>query len=198
MFPGTAERCLSATIKATSIRCWLRCSFRVRRTSSRESLFSHRLFGGLIASLNAFPVRRGRRTWPRSSRPCGSCDGKIVIIFPEGTRTSDGRIGFLLPGAGAIAKKARVPLVPTLIDGMVQTWPRGRMLPGAADVIVEYDKPLMPEEYAGWPTQRLMAELRDRLVAMQCRWHTPPAPPAARMVGCVEVMARAALARARG
>ncbi len=55
--------------------------------------------------------------------------GEMVLIFPEGTRTLDGEVARLKPGFSALAKRARVPLLPIGIDGAYQAWPRDHALP---------------------------------------------------------------------
>jgi len=139
---------------------------------ARESLFAHPLFRGLIRSLNAFPVRRNEADIGAIKESLRRLrDGAALVIFPEGTRTTDGRIGPMLPGLAAIARKARVPIVPVLIDGMFRAWPRTRAFPGPGDVVVHYGEPIMPEAYAGLSPGALMEEIRRRLVALQERWH---------------------------
>jgi len=140
---------------------------------ARDTLFSYPFFGRLIRYLNAFPVRR-------QSADIGAIkeslrrlkQGRVLLLFPEGTRTPDGQIKPMLPGLGAIAKKARVPIVPTLIDGVFQVWPKGQSLPNRGDVIVKYGQPVLPDEYADLSPEELMAMVRGRLVAMQQSWHS--------------------------
>jgi len=140
---------------------------------ARDTLFHHWFFKRLIGYLNAFPVRRQsadigaiKESLRRLKR------GRVLLLFPEGTRTTDGRIGPLLPGPGAIAKKANILIVPTLIDGMYQAWPKGRLLPVPGNVIVEYGEPIRPDAYAHLTPEELMAMVRTRLIAMQRRWHS--------------------------
>lgn len=139
---------------------------------ARDSLFENRWFGRLIESLNAFPVRRNaadvgaiKETLRRLKQ------GRVVLLFPEGTRSEDGRIGPMLPGLGAVARKAGVPIVPTLIDGVYQAWPRNRTLPGTGNAIVEYGRPILPDEYRDLNADQLLEMIRRRLTEMQRRWH---------------------------
>ncbi len=139
---------------------------------ARDSLFRHPLFGRLIRNLNAFPVRRGTADIGAIKESLRRLkQGHLLVLFPEGTRTPNGRIGPMLPGLGAIAKKARLPIVPTLVDGMQEAWPRDRLLPRTGSVIVEYGRPLRAEDYAHLSVEELMELIRTRLLEMQRRWH---------------------------
>ncbi|MDP6381455.1 MAG: lysophospholipid acyltransferase family protein, partial [Phycisphaerae bacterium] len=97
---------------------------------ARASLFRNWAFSWLIRSLFAFPIKRTTgdlgaiREALRRLR-----QGKIVLVFPEGTRTSDGSIGQIQEGVVAIASRAGVPIVPMVVDGAFEAWPRDRSLP---------------------------------------------------------------------
>ncbi|HSW46871.1 MAG TPA: lysophospholipid acyltransferase family protein, partial [Phycisphaerae bacterium] len=139
---------------------------------ARDSLFRSRWFGWLITHYNSFPVRRSTADIGAIKESMRRLkDGRLMLMFPEGTRTTDGRIGPLLPGMVAIAQKTRVPIVPCLIDGVFQVWPRHQLLPSPGDVIVEYGPPIRPEEFKELSAQELTDLVRGRLVAMQRRWH---------------------------
>jgi 1-acyl-sn-glycerol-3-phosphate acyltransferase len=139
---------------------------------ARDSLFTRAGFRRLIESLNAFPVRRGTADVGAIKEGLRRLkQGMALVVFPEGTRTRDGQIGPMLPGLGAIAMKARVPVVPVLIDGAFQSWPRERKLPAPGDIIVEYGHPIVPAEYAGLSPEALSEEVRGRLIKLQAKWH---------------------------
>jgi 1-acyl-sn-glycerol-3-phosphate acyltransferase len=139
---------------------------------ARDSLFAHPGFGKLIKYLNAFPVRRQTADLNAVKEALRRLkQGRLLLLFPEGTRTEDGRIQPFLPGLGAIARKARVPIVPTLIDGVHAAWPRDRVLPSPGNVIVEYDRPITPEAYADLSVEQLMETVRGRIIALQRKWH---------------------------
>ena len=111
---------------------------------ARRELFANRPFRWLIEHLNAFPVRQKTadiRAIKESLRRLRA--GQVLVIFPEGSRSEDGRIAPFLPGAGVIAKRARVPIVPALIDGTFQAWPRHQLLPRTGTVILEFGAPIM-------------------------------------------------------
>ena len=50
---------------------------------------------------------------------------KILIIFPEGTRSIDGHLAEFKKGAAILASELGVPILPVGIDGTFESWPRG-------------------------------------------------------------------------
>lgn len=148
---------------------------------ARESLFYHRKFARLISSLNAFPVRRDTadlRAIKETLRRLKS--GKMVLVFPEGTRSPDGRIGELQPGVAAIAKQAKASVVPTLIEGAYNVWPRQSRWPRPARIIVRYAPAIRPDEVAAMSKPDLMARIERTLRQMQAEvrriYNFPPLP----------------------
>ncbi len=75
-------------------------------------------------------------------------EGDVVGLFPEGTRTHDGRVGPFKRGSELLARKAGVPIVPIGISGAFQVWPRSRRLPRRGNVRVTVGRPIPPEELA--------------------------------------------------
>lgn len=55
-------------------------------------------------------------------------EGSSVFLFPEGTRSEDGRIKPFRAGAFMLAKKAKAPILPIVIDGTAQAIPKGRLV----------------------------------------------------------------------
>jgi 1-acyl-sn-glycerol-3-phosphate acyltransferase len=64
--------------------------------------------------------------------------GKSLAVFPEGTRTPDGRLQAFKSGAFKIAVKAGVPIVPVSIRGTFRLLPKTTLAPrpGRVDVVV--------------------------------------------------------------
>jgi 1-acyl-sn-glycerol-3-phosphate acyltransferase len=85
---------------------------------AKIELFKNPLFGALIKSVNAFPVRRGesdRQAWKMAKSLLKT--GKLLLFFPEGTRSLDGQLQAGKPGLARLAFAADVPVVPTAISG---------------------------------------------------------------------------------
>lgn len=138
---------------------------------ARDTLFRNPHFRRLIESLNAFPIRRGEsdlRAIKEMLRRLKA--GYLVNVYPEGTRTRDGAIGPMLPGAIVVARKAGVPIVPCLILGAYEVWPREARWPRLRPVIIAYDRPIWPAEMKGMTDQACIDAVRERLLALQRRF----------------------------
>jgi 1-acyl-sn-glycerol-3-phosphate acyltransferase len=72
---------------------------------------------------------------------------KVVILFPEGTRSPDGELQTPRPGVGLLACKARVPVVPARVFGSFEAFGKDGRLRLGTPVSVAYGRPLTPEEY---------------------------------------------------
>ena len=72
--------------------------------------------------------------------------GRNIAIFPEGTRTRNGKIGEFKKTFVILSKELSVPIVPVRIDGAYQAMPRGKYLPKKHKVIVTYLPAVTPQE----------------------------------------------------
>ena len=65
---------------------------------ARDTLFTNRFFGWLISSVNTIPVRQGKADLTAIRKVITKLkEGRSVCLFPEGTRTSDGKLRLLSP-----------------------------------------------------------------------------------------------------
>jgi 1-acyl-sn-glycerol-3-phosphate acyltransferase len=55
--------------------------------------------------------------------------GNVLIIFPEGTRSTDGTLQEFKPGIGALLAGRDIPVLPCYLEGASRAWPKGRRLP---------------------------------------------------------------------
>jgi 1-acyl-sn-glycerol-3-phosphate acyltransferase len=70
-----------------------------------------------------------------------------LILFPEGTRTTDGQLQPAKPGVGFIACKTQVPVVPVRIFGSFEAFGKGRRLRLGTPVAIVFGKPIPPAVY---------------------------------------------------
>ena len=71
---------------------------------------------------------------------------KIVCIFPEAQRTIDGNIKEFKKGAGILAKELNIPLIPVLITGSYESWPRTKPFPRPHSLKITFGRPFDFEE----------------------------------------------------
>jgi len=58
--------------------------------------------------------------------------GNILILFPEGTRTTSGAIGRFRSGIGRLAAGNDLDVLPCHLEGGIEAWPKGKLLPRPA------------------------------------------------------------------
>jgi 1-acyl-sn-glycerol-3-phosphate acyltransferase len=75
-------------------------------------------------------------------------DGKVMILFPEGTRSPDGHLQPPKPGVGFIVCKTQVPVVPARIFGSFEAFGKGAKLPKLGTPLsVVFGRPISPAQY---------------------------------------------------
>ncbi len=96
-----------------------------------------------IICLVEFDRRRTIGATRHNLRTLGACrdDGRIVVLFPEGTRSVDGRMGVFKPGAVIFADKLRLRIVPCRIEGAHAVLPKGRSRPRLRPLRVTFGTP---------------------------------------------------------
>jgi 1-acyl-sn-glycerol-3-phosphate acyltransferase len=105
-------------------------------------------------------------------------EGKGLILFPEGTRTPDGRLQEPKAGVGLIACRAQVPVVPARIFGSHRAYGKGVRFPRlGTPVSIVFGPPIAPHDYddpaAGKDRYQLAStRIFERIKAL----HLPPAP----------------------
>lgn len=134
---------------------------------ARSTLFFLGL-GAFIRSVGGFPIQRegmGASGLKETLRRLKY--GGIVVLFPEGRRSEDGRMGELKSGIAALASKAKVPVIPAGIVGTFEAWPRGRLFPRPHPIWIEYGEPIYPADFAGLSHLEMTALIHERI--RQCQ-----------------------------
>lgn len=114
---------------------------------ARESLFHPPQFARLIRSLNAVPIDRDGGG-PAGLRTVFAllAMGHALLLFPEGTRSADGRLQGAKGGIGLTAIKSRAPVVPVRIFGLFESWGRHRLFPKPGRLVIKFGEPLFFEK----------------------------------------------------
>jgi 1-acyl-sn-glycerol-3-phosphate acyltransferase len=81
--------------------------------------------------VNALPFARQTRVRQSLSlcRALLADPGTILIMFPEGTRSTTGEVGEFKSGVGALVAGRDLEVAPCFIDGSFQAWPKGKRFP---------------------------------------------------------------------
>ena len=107
------------------------CGIFIRRPLhylARDTLFRG-LFGKILLSVNTIPVRRDEADIPAMRTVIERLQlGHSLCLFPEGTRTRDGKITAFKPGFGLLCRRGNAAVVPVLIEGAFEAWPRNKKL----------------------------------------------------------------------
>lgn len=139
---------------------------------ARDSLFKIRFFGRLVATLNTIPVRRGTADLSAVKAVIARLKkGNSVCLYPEATRTRDGRIAALKPGFRLICRRGNAPVVPVVIDGAFECWPRHKKMFSPGRIVVSYGKVITVEQINTMSDAEFADNLTDILRKMQsaCR-----------------------------
>jgi 1-acyl-sn-glycerol-3-phosphate acyltransferase len=106
---------------------------------AKEELFRVPVLGPLIRRLHAHPVRRdGSDSRALKAALALLAEGRALLVFPEGTRGEEGRLGPARPGAGMLALLSGAPVVPVHIAGTSRALPRGRAWPRPTRVRIAF------------------------------------------------------------
>ena len=109
---------------------------------AKKELFRSKVFGWFIKKLNAIPISRGeydRKGLERSVELLK--EGKALVLFPEGSRSKNGKLHEPRPGIGKIALEAEVPIVPAYVSNsrnLIQSALKGK------SIGVSFDTPVDP------------------------------------------------------
>ncbi|TGN72732.1 1-acyl-sn-glycerol-3-phosphate acyltransferase [Streptomyces bauhiniae] len=120
---------------------------------------------GLKGRLTAFFFRSaGQIPVDRSGKEAGQAAvreglkvldrGELLGIYPEGTRSHDGRLYKGKVGVAVMALKAGAPVVPCAMIGTFEAQPPGRKIPKLRPITIRFGEPLEFSRYAGMEDEK--------------------------------------------
>jgi long-chain acyl-CoA synthetase len=95
--------------------------------------------------------------------------GRILLLYPEGERSAEGKPIVFRKGAAILSTHEQVPIVPVAIEGFYDAWPRHKKFPKLANLEMTIGRPIYPppaSEASEAAYDKLTAELKSRVVAM--------------------------------
>jgi 1-acyl-sn-glycerol-3-phosphate acyltransferase len=137
---------------------------------AKEEIFKLPFFGLYFRLSGDIPVNRGDRESGGAALEKARWyldRGMPVMIFPEGTRSRDGKLGAFKPGAFRLAIEAQVPILPVAVTGSADGMPKGSPWIRPTVVLVRVLAPIDTKGMTGADVVRLMNETRDRIAAAE-------------------------------
>lgn len=133
---------------------------------AKQELFESRFFGRIIRSVDAIPLDQHglgfqgiKETLKRLRH------GEMVLIFPEGMRSLDGRMNPFRRGYINVAVKTGATIVPAAIDGAWAMYPPEQRWPNffKKRVRVEFGTPITPDDYKGMSEDELHKRVEQQV-----------------------------------
>jgi len=125
---------------------------------------------GVLQWLGWIPLRLGRLDRKAFDQAVALINaGKVVVIFPEGSRTPDGRLREAKAGLGMIVAQTGCPVVPAYLKGTFDVLPAGSTRPRFHPVSVAFGEPLSFAPEAGETKQfyrRVSQTVMERIAAL--------------------------------
>ncbi|MGE4560528.1 MAG: lysophospholipid acyltransferase family protein [Desulfobulbus sp.] len=146
------------------------------RWIAKKELFRIPLFGHAMHRVGYIPIdrshgRKAMKSLEEAARRIAA--GSSVLIFPEGTRSADGRLHEFKAGAVLLAIKAGVPIVPLGFNGSHEVLPKGKLLPGGGEIVIRIGRPIVTDHFKSSDKQVLAAELQAAVAALLDKRYQP-------------------------
>jgi 1-acyl-sn-glycerol-3-phosphate acyltransferase len=138
--------------------------FIAKKQLSRIPLFGWAMWAGRFIFIDRQNALAARRSIEEAARRIKS--GQSVLIYPEGTRTRDGRLMPFKKGGFHLAIDSGTAIVPMAIEGTRALMPRGAMLIRAGEVRLQIGEPIPTAGLGPGDRDRLVKQVHDRIAEM--------------------------------
>jgi 1-acyl-sn-glycerol-3-phosphate acyltransferase len=134
----------------------------------KESLFKWPIVGQAFTLAHFIPVNRRDRESAIASVEKAAATmrlGQSFLIYPEGTRSPDGRLQDFKKGAVILAIKASVPIVPVLCSGAQRIMAKRSLVIHPGEILVEFLEPIDASKYKWEERDVLNQRVHDAMAA---------------------------------
>ena len=134
----------------------------------KRSLFEWPIVGQAFHLAHFIPVDRFNRESAVGSLQKATeaiREGQSFLIYPEGTRSPDGRLQEFKKGTAVMAIKSGVPVVPVACSGAHRVMEKRKLKITPGEILVEFLGPVDPTNYSLDQRDELLREIHDRLAA---------------------------------
>lgn len=132
---------------------------------AKKSLFKNHPLKLLQQTLHCIPIDRGRGISGIKKTIKKLKQGKLVLVFPEGSRSKTGEVQPFKGGFLTLARKTKSPLIPVGIEGAHAAYPPGSGFPKLGYVHVAVGEPITFDEFQDMDDEELIALLEKRVRA---------------------------------
>lgn len=146
------------------------------RWIAKKELFQLPVFGRAMHRVGYIAIDRshGRQALKSLDNAASQiAAGKSVLIFPEGTRSTDGRLQAFKTGAILLAIKAGVPIVPIGFNGSHEVLPKGKLLAHSGEIVLRIGTPIPTKGFTTKDKQQLTAKLYQAVADLLEARHLP-------------------------
>jgi 1-acyl-sn-glycerol-3-phosphate acyltransferase len=145
---------------------------------ARHESWDNRALGWVLDCMGVLPVKRGGAGRGMFRLALAALErGETVGLFPEGTRTHDGRLNPGQTGVAILSQKLAVPIVPVALVGTFEMLPRGAKKLKRVPLVVAFGKPLVFAKRA--PRAEIVAAVMRAIAALMTEHGYPTDPPGA-------------------
>ncbi|HAJ57823.1 MAG TPA: 1-acyl-sn-glycerol-3-phosphate acyltransferase [Candidatus Omnitrophica bacterium] len=135
---------------------------------ARDTLFRNKLFRWLLKAVHVIPLKRNAADIGALKEALRRLKaGQGLLLFPEGTRSTDGRLGPGHHGVGFLARKSGVPVVPVYSKGAEIAMPKGSRSIKPAHIRVVFGMPIDFSKYPEISDQGIADEIMKQLQALK-------------------------------
>jgi 1-acyl-sn-glycerol-3-phosphate acyltransferase len=138
--------------------------FIAKKQLAQIPLFGWAMAAGRFIFIDRQNAASARRSMEEAARRIRA--GQSVVIFPEGTRTRDGRLLPFKKGGFHLAMESGADIVPVAIRGSREVMPRGAALIRAGTVKLEVGEPIPTAGLKNGDRDALIAKVRGRVAEM--------------------------------
>jgi len=134
----------------------------------KKSLFHYPIVGQAFHLAHFIPVERSKRDSAIESVEKAieaMRAGQSFLIYPEGTRSPDGRLQDFKKGAVVMAIKAGVPIVPIVCSGAHRVMEKRSLVIHPGEILVEFLEPIDASKYTFEERERLNEIVHDAMAA---------------------------------
>jgi 1-acyl-sn-glycerol-3-phosphate acyltransferase len=134
----------------------------------KKSLFNWPIVGQAFTLAHFIPVERSKHESAIASLEKAieaMREGQSFLIYPEGTRSPDGRLQGFKKGAVVMAIKAGVPIVPVACSGAHHVMEKRSLVIHPGDILVEFLDPIEASRYTFEQREELNDVVHDAMAA---------------------------------